>query len=253
MAEDNNLMRLQKYLALAGVASRRRCEELILAGRVHLNGAVVTALGTKVDVQNDEVLLDGKLVSLQQEKRYILLYKPVGYLSSVSDDRGRKTVLDLVRDVSERLYPVGRLDYDTEGLLLLTNDGELTNFLIHPRHEIAKTYEAKVKGIPTLEKIKQLESGILLEDGMTAPAKACLVRTVGKNALVRLTIHEGRNRQVRRMLAAIGYPVLALKRTQIGGLTLGDLQPGQWRFLSAQEIKDLQPKEKKKETETNNG
>ena len=166
-------------------------------------------------------------------------------------------MLDLVRDVPERLYPVGRLDYDTEGLLLLTNDGELTNFLIHPRHEIAKTYEATVKGKPTAEELKRLESGVLLEDGMTAPAKARLVRTMGKNVLVRLTIHEGRNRQVRRMLAAVGYPVLALKRTQIGGLTLGDLQAGQWRFLTPQEVAALQPKVKKKKihtkTETDNG
>lgn len=237
-------MRLQKYLALAGVASRRSCEQLILAGRVQVNGKTITKLGTKVTPEKDHIFLDGKAVLLSEEKRYILLYKPIGYLSSVSDNRGRKTVLDLLQGVDERVYPVGRLDYDTEGLMLLTNDGELTNFLIHPRHEIKKTYLATVQGTPTNEELRLLAKGVLLEDGMTAPANVRLLKTKGNRSLLEITIHEGRNRQVRRMCAAIGHPVLALKRVRLGLLTLGDLSPGQWRFLSMKEVAALQGREK---------
>ena len=240
LAEQDVSVRLQKYLALAGVASRRSCEQLILAGRVQVNGKIITKLGTKVLPGKDSIFLDGQAVVLTEEKKYILLYKPVGCLSSVSDDRGRKTVLDLLDGVEERVYPVGRLDYDTEGLLLLTNDGELTNFLIHPRHEIKKTYLATVQGIPDNEALKQLAKGVLLEDGMTAPASVRLLSTKRNRSLLEITIHEGRNRQVRRMCAAIGHPVLALKRASVGFLTLGDLLPGQWRFLSAKEVAALQ-------------
>lgn len=246
LEEKDVSIRLQKYLALAGIASRRSSEQLILAGRVQVNGKTVTQLGTKVVPGKDHVFLDGNAVLLGEEKRYILLYKPTGYLSSVSDDRGRKTVLDLLQGVDERVYPVGRLDYDTEGLLLLTNDGALTNFLIHPRHEVKKTYLATVQGIPTTEELRQLAKGVLLEDGMTSPANVRLLNAKRNRSLLEITIHEGRNRQVRRMCAAIGHPVLALKRVCLGSLTLGNLLPGQWRFLSMKEVAALQNKEKDK-------
>lgn len=244
LAEKDVSMRLQKYLAVAGIASRRSCEQLILTGRVQVNGQTITQLGTKVVAGKDQVFLDGKEVLSHEEKRYILLYKPIGYLSTVSDDRGRKTVLDLLQGIGERVYPVGRLDYDTEGLLLLTNDGELTNLLIHPSHEIKKTYLATVQGTPAAEALSQMAKGIQLEDGMTAPAKIRLLKSKGNRSLLEITIHEGRNRQVRRMCAAIGHPVVALKRIRIGGLTLGDLAPGQWRFLSMKEVLTLRDTER---------
>ena len=244
LAEKDVSMRLQKYLAVAGIASRRSCEQLILTGRVQVNGQTITQLGTKVVAGKDQVFLDGKEVFSHEEKRYILLYKPIGYLSTVSDDRGRKTVLDLLQGIGERVYPVGRLDYDTEGLLLLTNDGELTNLLIHPSHEIKKTYLATVQGTPAAEALSQMAKGIQLEDGMTAPAKIRLLKSKGNRSLLEITIHEGRNRQVRRMCAAIGHPVVALKRIRIGGLTLGDLAPGQWRFLSMKEVLTLRDNER---------
>jgi 23S rRNA pseudouridine2605 synthase len=245
-AAGSAAIRLQKYLAEAGVASRRSCEQLILDGRVQVNGTVVTQLGTKVVPEKDEITLDGKLVLLEEGKQYLLLYKPVGVLSSVSDDRGRKTVIDLLPGVAERVYPVGRLDYDTEGLLLLTNDGALTNLLIHPRHEIKKTYLATIEGTPSAEDLHQLTKGILLSDGMTAPAKVKLAKSRGAHTLLEITIHEGRNRQVRRMCAAIGHPVQALKRVQMGPITLGDLQVGQWRHLTAAEVAALWSSGKRK-------
>lgn len=251
--ENAGLVRLQKYLAMAGVASRRHSEELIAAGRVRVNGRIVTEQGVKINPYGDKILLDDKPVILQEKKQYILLYKPVGYLSSVRDDRGRKTVLDLLPGIKERIYPVGRLDYDTEGLLLLTNDGEFTNLLIHPRHEIEKTYRATVEGLLTPAEVSKIERGIMLEDGMTAPARVNLVSGNAKRSVAEITIHEGRNRQVRRMFAAVGHPVVTLKRERLGNLTLGDLQPGHWRFLSAKEIEDLTQQAKKHRTGISNG
>ncbi|MCX8003116.1 MAG: rRNA pseudouridine synthase [Anoxybacillus mongoliensis] len=231
--------RLQKVIAHAGVASRRKAEQLIGEGKVKVNGKVVTELGVKVSPQ-DRIEVDG--IPLEREEPvYYLLYKPRGVISSVKDEKGRKVVTDFFKHVNKRIYPIGRLDYDTSGLLLLTNDGEFANLLMHPRYEIEKVYIAKVKGIPTREKIKQLEKGIMLEDGMTAPSKA-KVLSIDKRkqtAIVELRIHEGRNRQVRRMFEAIGHSVLKLKRERYAFLDLKGLNPGDYRELSPHEVKQL--------------
>lgn len=231
--------RLQKVIAQAGVASRRNAEKLIAEGKVKVNGQVVTELGTKVGIA-DKIEVNG-IPLAEEEKRYFLFYKPRGVISAVKDDKNRKVVTDYFAPVPERLYPVGRLDYDTSGLLLLSNDGEFTHLLTHPRHEIRKTYVAKVKGIPLREALKKLEKGIVLEDGKTAPAKVKLMTVEkGKNsAIVEITIHEGRNRQVRRMLEAIGHPVLKLKREQLAFLDLHGLNAGEYRELTPHEVKRL--------------
>lgn len=232
--------RLQKVLAQAGVASRRRCEELIVQGSVQVNGEVVRELGTKVDPERDHIVVNGKPVRLERHV-YLILNKPTGVITSLSDPQGRRVVTDLLKGVKERVYPVGRLDYDTSGLLLLTNDGDLANKLAHPRYEIDKVYRAWVKGVPTAEKLKRLATGVQLEDGMTSPGKARLLKTSpGKEkSWIELTIHEGRNRQVRRMCEAIGHPVLALERVRLGFLTLDGLQAGQFRPLTPAEVQQL--------------
>jgi pseudouridine synthase len=231
--------RLQKYLAHAGVASRRYCEELILQGKVAVNGQVVLELGTKVNPLEDTVTVDGKPVSPDQQSIYILLYKPGGYVSTVKDPEGRKTVIDLLSGQKQRVYPVGRLDYDTEGLILLTNDGELTHALTHPSRQVDKTYLAVVQGIPSANELEQLRRGILLTDGMTAPAQVSLIKAAGPKTWLEITIHEGRNRQVRRMCEQIGYPVLFLKRIRLGFLTLDGLTVGKYRLLLPQEVAEL--------------
>lgn len=206
---------------------------MILAGRLTVNGRAAQ-LGDKADPDCDEILLDGQPLPPVAEFRYFLLYKPAGYITSAHDERGRRTVLDLFH-TKERLYPVGRLDYATSGALLLTNDGELTNALLHPKREIIKVYQCAFRGRLTADKLQQLEQGILLEDGCTAPAKARKIN----DAVVELAIHEGRNRQVRRMMAAIGLEVSWLNRVSFAGLTLQGLKPGQWRELTAQELERL--------------
>ncbi|MHB8172590.1 MAG: pseudouridine synthase [Thermincolia bacterium] len=231
--------RLQKVLAQAGVASRRACEELIKEGKVKVNGKVVTELGTKVNSAKDKVEVAGKRLSVKEDKVYVLLHKPVGYLSTVKDPKQRRTVMALIKDVKERVYPVGRLDHDTEGLLLLTNDGELTYALTHPKHEVDKTYLAWVEGIPAIQKIEQLRQGVTLEDGPTAPANVKSLDKQEGHALLEITIHEGRNRQVRRMCEYIGHPVIALQRTRLGFLTLEGLGKGKYRYLANKEIKEL--------------
>ncbi|MFT4413149.1 23S rRNA pseudouridine(2605) synthase RluB [Fredinandcohnia humi] len=231
--------RLQKVIAHAGVASRRKAEELIQTGHVKVNGKVVKELGTKVS-SNDKIEVSG--IPLEREEPvYFLLYKPRQVISSVSDDKGRKVVTDFFPEIRQRIYPVGRLDYDTSGLLLLTNDGEFANLLMHPKYEIEKVYVAKVKGIPPKEKLRQLEKGIKLEDGMTAPARVKLLSMDKKKqtAIIELTIHEGRNRQVRRMFEAIGHDVLKLKREKYGFLTLRGLHTGEHRELLPHEVKQL--------------
>ncbi|WP_342600830.1 pseudouridine synthase [Psychrobacillus sp. FSL H8-0483] len=232
--------RLQKVLAHAGVASRRKAEELILQGKVKVNGKVITELGTKVS-NSDTVEVEG--VKLEKEQKvYYLLYKPRGVISAVSDDKGRKTVTDLLPlHIKERVYPVGRLDYETSGLLLLTNDGDFSYALTHPKFKVDKTYVARVKGIPLKEQLRPLERGIVLEDGKTAPAKVKLLSGERKTnkAIVEITIHEGKNRQVRRMFDAIGFPVQKLKRERFGFLTLHGLNAGDWRELTTHEIKQL--------------
>ena len=233
--------RLQKIISKAGAASRREAERLILAGRVTLNGRGVTELGTQADGEQDVIAIDGVNISAPKEKLYFLLNKPKRCISAVRDDRGRRTVIDLLPEVEEYIYPVGRLDYDTEGLLLLTNDGDLMNGLLHPRYEIEKTYIAKAQGVVTGEDIKKLCRGIMLEDGMTAPARAKLLERAdnGSWCRVQLTIHEGRNRQVRRMLQAIGHRVQELKRVAFAGLTLEGVPRGGYRSLTGEEVARL--------------
>jgi 23S rRNA pseudouridine2605 synthase len=231
--------RLQKVIAHAGVASRRKAEEMILEGKVKVNGKVVKELGVKVS-SSDTVEVGG--IPLEKEQPvYFLFYKPRGIISSVTDDKGRKTVTDYFPEIKERIYPVGRLDYDTSGILLLTNDGEFANLLMHPRNEIEKEYIAKVKGIPLRENLKALEKGILLEDGKTAPAQTKVISVDKKKgtSIVQLTIHEGKNRQVRRMFEAIGHPVVKLRRERYGFLDLRGLQAGDARELTAHEVKQL--------------
>ncbi len=227
--------RLQKVMAHAGVASRRKSEEIIKQGRVRVNGQIVTELGTKVDPDNDLIEVDGSSIS-REEEVYLVLNKPVGYITTVDDPRGRQTVLDLIKGVSQRIYPVGRLDYDTSGLLLLTNDGKLTYLMTHPSHMIEKTYRVEVSGHPGDRDLKKLMEGVELKDGVTAPAEVDLVRVKGKNTVFNLTIHEGRNRQVRRMCEAIGYDIIKLKRIRFGPLELNNLAEGNFRFLNKKEL-----------------
>lgn len=233
--------RLQKVMAQGGVASRRHSEELIQAGRVSVNGQVVTELGTKVTPGKDIIEVDGRALGKAESLVHILLNKPKGYVTTLFDPQGRKKVTDLLGgEVGQRVYPVGRLDYETEGLLLLTNDGELANTLMHPSRQIKKTYIAKVRGVPGPAKIKALESGIELEDGLTAPAEVKMIDVKGPNAsTVSLRIHEGRNRQVRRMFEALDHEVIHLKRTTLGPLQLGDLPVGEWRELTDRELLEL--------------
>ena len=232
-------MRLQKYLALCGIASRRAAEKLITDGRVSVNGIVVTELGTKVSPR-DKIAFDGKIVSLDEKKIYIAVNKPVGYLSSASDDRGRKTVVDLVKDdFNERLYPVGRLDYDTEGLIFLTNDGDFTYAVTHPKHNINKTYEAIIRGRLTEDEVVSLCRGVDIDGFITSPAFLDILEEREGKSVVQLTIHEGRNRQVRKMFEAVGHRVLKLKRISVGKVKLGNLKAGHWRELTEREIKSL--------------
>ena len=232
-------MRLQKYMAGCGVASRRACEALIAEGRVTVNGAVVAELGAKIDDAADSVCVDGRRIEAVHKYTYVLLHKPVGFVTTAADQFGRPAVVDLVKDVPARLYPVGRLDYDTSGLLLMTDDGDLTNKLTHPRHAVKKVYIARVVGIPKPHALEQFRKGIMIDDRMTAPAEIAVLRRQNGNAEVRVTIAEGRNRQVRKMLAAIGHEVAALTRVQMGSLSLGDLAAGAYRMLTAREVQDL--------------
>ena len=235
--------RLQKILSAAGVASRRLSEELITAGRVSVNGTVVTELGTKADPNVDDIRVDGRRVKVERRRRYILLYKPRGYVTTRSDPEGRRTVLDLLKAVPEYIYPVGRLDYDSEGLLLLTNDGDLAARLTHPRHEVERLYEAKVRGVPDAHALERLAKGVTIEGRRTAPAvlelKSRPSTTEGAHSIVHITIHEGRNRQVRQMFELVGHPVMRLKRVRIGPIEDPHLPPGHWRELSPREIDQL--------------
>jgi pseudouridine synthase len=226
--------RLQKILASAGIASRRKSEEMIEQGRVTVNGVTAT-IGDQADASVDVIAVDGRPISAQR-KRYLVLNKPQGHVTTLSDPQGRPTVADLV-DVPERLFPVGRLDYDTEGLLLLTNDGDFTQRITHPSYEIEKVYVARVTTPIGLRALDLLRTGVQLEDGMSAPARVQIVYRDQRT--VELTIHEGRNRMIRRMLAAVGSPVTGLIRTRIGPLTLGDLKTGKWRDLTAIEVAGL--------------
>lgn len=231
-------MRINKYIASCGVASRRKAEELINEGRVKVNGKIINELSFQVDENNDRVEVDEKLIGIEERLVYIMLNKPEGYVTTVKDQFDRKSVIDLVKDVGERVYPIGRLDYETSGLLLLTNDGDLTYKLTHPKHEVDKTYIATLKGIPTLNEMKNFEKGLYIEDYKTAPAKIkVLKKNEEKNYCVcEIKIHEGRNRQVRKMCRAINHPVMNLRRKAMGKIVLKDVEIGQYRYLTQEEI-----------------
>ncbi len=229
-------MRLNKYIASCGTASRRGADALVEAGRVTVNGAVVLSHGMDIDEESDIVCVDGVRLKLERAKIYIMLNKPAGYLSTCHDDRGRKTVLDIVKDVDERLFPVGRLDYNTEGLLLMTNDGDFAFRCTHPRHEQNKTYYAKVKGELTVAAVTRLEQGVEIDGRLTSKAKIAVLESSENLTSLNITIHEGRNRQVRNMFEAVGCRVTYLKRTAIGNLSLGNLGLGQWRHLTEKEF-----------------
>ena len=234
-------MRINKYIASCGIASRRKAEEIILAKRVKVNGKTVEELSFNIDEDNDIVEIDGQRIGLNEESVYIVLNKPEGYITTVKDQFDRPSVLDLVSDIKERVYPIGRLDYETSGLLILTNDGDLTYKLTHPKHEVDKTYMAIVKGIPTKEELKNFEEGLYIEDYKTAPAKIKIVKKdEEKNyAICQIKIHEGRNRQVRKMCRAINHPVMRLRRVAMGKITLKDTEVGKYRHLSKEEVEYL--------------
>jgi 23S rRNA pseudouridine2605 synthase len=233
--------RLQKILSQAGIASRRAAEKLIAEGRVSVNGKTVLEMGVKADPAVDDIRVDGRRVKSAQRHRYILLYKPAGFVTTRKDPQRRPTVIDLLGGVREYVYPVGRLDYDTEGLLLLTNDGELAAQLMHPRHEVERTYEARVAGIPDEDALERLRNGIPLDGRRTLPADIRLLNRArsDRDGVLLIVIREGRNRQVRRMLEAVGHPVKSLKRTKIGPIGDRYLKPGHWRELSEAELRTL--------------
>lgn len=231
-------MRLQRYMAQCGVAARRKCEEWIEAGRVSVNGVVVTTPGTRVTPE-DVVSVDGKPIRPEAQKRYILYHKPMGEVTSVRDQYGRPTVLDRFADMPERIYPVGRLDYDSEGLLLLTNDGALAQRMLHPRNEVEKEYLVRVRGRVDLAAIRRLREGVPIGANKTAPAKVRVIRQTDLDTTLLIVIHEGRNRQVRRMFEAVGCSVLLLRRVRFGPLQLSGLRRGEWRPLTDAEIAQL--------------
>jgi len=232
-------MRLNKFLSHAGVASRREADRLIADGRVLVNGQAVLELGTKIDPERDQVRVDGRAVKTDSNPVYVLLNKPAGYLVTLKDPFGRQTVRALMPKLKARVFPVGRLDADSEGLLLLTNDGELAHRLAHPRFEVKKTYVVRVKGVPDKESLRHLEQGLPIEGRKTARARAELVSQKPGEGFLRIEIHEGRKREVRRMCEAIGHPVLELRRTEYAGLTLKHLKTGDWRLLTSAEVARL--------------
>ena len=232
------MMRLQKYLASCGVASRRTAETLILDGHVSVDGVVITEMGVQVEIGQD-IRVDGKLVTPEPEKKYIMYHKPAGEVTTASDPEGRATVLDKFRDYPVRLYPVGRLDYDSEGLLLLTNDGDLTERMLHPSQEVDKTYLARVSNELTPAEARRLESGVMVDGRKTARAKVKILGFKGLYTDILVTIHEGRNRQVRKMVEQVGHQVVMLRRIRFGPLKLDDLPRGMWRELTEEELREL--------------
>lgn len=234
-------IRLQKFLASSGIASRRKCEELILEGRVEVNGLTVYELGTKVDPEKDEVKYKGRIVKQDEEKVYILLNKPIGFVTTAKEQFGRDKVLDLVK-INKRIVPVGRLDMYTSGALILTNDGDLVNRLTHPKNEIDKTYNATVAGVITKDEIESLQNGVEIDEGyITKPAKVKILKIDEEKNIsrIQITIHEGKNRQVRKMCEAVGKKIIALHRSKIGSLDVKDLKIGEWRYLTEKEINKL--------------
>jgi pseudouridine synthase len=235
----SNPVRLQKYIAQCGIASRRKAEEYIGAGRIAIDGVIATEMGIRVIPGKNRVTFDGKLIEAKEQLVYYLLNKPQGYVTTLSDPQGRPIVTSLIKNSNIRLFPVGRLDLDTEGALILTNDGDLAQRIQHPSHGTNKTYEALVKGCPQQDKIALLQRGIFLEGKTTSPAAVSVVEKVGKNCLMQITIHEGRKRQVKKMFGFIGNPVLHLKRTAYGKLFLGGLALGDYRQLNPSELNKI--------------
>ena len=233
-------MRLEKFLSESGIASRRDAKKYISAGRVSVNGEKVLIPGTHIDPQKAEITFDGKLIRGKPRQIYLMLNKPAGYVTTVRDERGRPTVMALVRDIPERIYPVGRLDLDTEGLLLMTNDGEFTHRILHPSHEIQKTYIAWVDGQPNQREIQRLREGIEIEEGVITSAKINQIGKKERQTQFRVVIHEGRKRQIRRMFYAVGHEVIHLKRVGIGSVSLGRLSIGKYRLLTMAEIASLE-------------
>lgn len=231
--------RLQKYLADCGVASRRKAEELILQGKVKVNGEVIRELGVKVNPDRDKVMFNDELVKVQKKKVYILLNKPAGYISSAKDQFENPSILHLVKDLKVRLYPVGRLDKDTTGAIILTNDGDFSYKLTHPKHEISKTYIAEVEGVPTVEEMRTFSKGVYIDGKKTYPAKIRIMKETKKNSILEIIIHEGRNRQVKKMCEEIGHKVLKLHRQAIGKLTIDGVKEGSFRYLTDKEIEML--------------
>jgi pseudouridine synthase len=240
-ATDTGGVRLQKILSTAGVASRRASEQMILDGRVTVNGAVIRELGSKANPATDAIKVDGRRIKLDVKDRYIVLYKPKGYVTTRSDPEGRKTIMDLIGE-GAYIYPVGRLDYDSEGLLLMMTDGELAGRLMHPRHEVEKVYEVIVLGVPDPAAMDKLRKGVYIDGRRTAPAHVhagTTVRSAKPTTLLTITLHEGRNRQIRKMCRAVGLPVRDLRRVRMGPIGLGRLKPGQWRDLTPDEVRHL--------------
>ncbi|WP_298268324.1 pseudouridine synthase [Geobacter sp.] len=231
--------RIQKILSRAGIASRREAERMITAGRVTVNGTPVTELGAKADPERDRITVDGRPVAVEEKRVYILLNKPVGYVTTMKDPEGRPIVTDLLKGVGVRVFPVGRLDYNTEGLLLLTNDGAWANRLAHPRHEVDKEYLVRVRGTVAKEQINRIALGVELDDGKTAPARVAVTKQSDNNTWISITIHEGRYRQVRRMCEAVSLSVVRLRRVRYGSLFLGELKVGEFRYLTPAEVKAL--------------
>jgi len=233
------MIRLNKYLSAAGVSSRREADRLIEQGRIRVNGKIVQILGSKVDENKDRIEVDGKIVEGTQEKVYMILNKPPEFLVTLKDPLQRPTIKDLLPKLKTRLFPVGRLDFASEGLLMMTNDGELANRLIHPRYEMKKIYLVKIKGHPEKEKLSKIERGISLDGKKTAPAKIFLASSSPRRSLYKIELHEGRRREIRRMFEAIGFRVLLLRRIKFAGLTLDGLNPGDWRYLTDKEVQTL--------------
>ena len=231
-------MRLQKFLANSGICSRRNAEKLILDGRIRVNGNVIKELGTKVDIDTDEVLYNGKKVRLEETKIYVLLNKPIGYVTTVSEQFGRPTVMDLVKQVKFNLLPVGRLDMYTSGALILTNDGEFIYKVTHPKNEVEKTYNATIRGIVQKKDIQELENGVKIDNYISGKAKVKILKIDNEKNIskIQITIHEGKNREVRKMCSAINKPVIALHRIKIGNIDVKNLKIGEWRYLSESEV-----------------
>lgn len=233
-------IRLQKFLSEAGIASRRKSEQYIIEGKVSVNGKIVKELGTKINIEKDKIFFEGKEVKINDKKIYILLNKPIGYVTTVKEQFGRDSVMDLIQ-IKERIVPVGRLDMYTSGALILTNDGDFVYKVTHPKHEVTKTYTVTVKGIVTNEEVYKLQNGVYIDDYMTKPAKVKILKTDEEKNIsrLRIEIHEGKNRQVRKMCEAVGRKVIALHRSKIGNIEVKDMPIGKWRYLTKREVEEL--------------